>query len=438
MRFKSIKPSTNIISLGMILLLLGVVTASAQVTVNLRASRQSATLPDGSVVPMWGLSCVNPNALSTSVPGGGTCGTLAGTRQIGGTVWQPPLITVPYTGPGTSLTINLANNLPAPVPTSLVIVGQVGGGLGTTPTLTPSPTHASQSLTWPVAGGAGDPQNTPPPQGPRVQSFGAEAGNGQTKALSWTSLRPGTYLIESGTHPSIQGPMGLYGVLVVTQAPSVGSAGTAYPGVSYNAEVAVLFSEIDPVQNNAVQTAVTKPGFSEAATIPVNTTTVNNIASCIDPTTNASVPACYPPAVNYRPRYYLINGVAFDKTHASTSLFPTSPATNVSGTVLVRMVNAGLRMHIPSIVGSQTGTSAVPGLGLIAEDGNPLPGLTRVQNEVFMAAGKTYDVMINVPAAGGTALPIFDREGSLSGNATARDAGMLAYISVNGAGLPNV
>jgi hypothetical protein len=232
--------------------------------------------------------------------------------------------------------------------------------------------------------------------------------------------------------------MGLYGVLVVTQAPSVGSAGTAYPGVSYNAEVAVLFSEIDPVQNNAVQTAVTKPGFSEAATIPVNTTTVNNIASCIDPTTNASVPACYPPAVNYRPRYYLINGVAFDKTHASTSLFPTSPATNVSGTVLVRMVNAGLRMHIPSIVGSQTGTSAVPGLGLIAEDGNPLPGLTRVQNEVFMAAGKTYDVMINVPAAGGTALPIFDREGSLSGNATARDAGMLAYISVNGAGLPNV
>ncbi len=53
-----------------------------------------------------------------------------------------------------------------------------------------------------------------------------------------------------------------------------------------------------------------------------------------------------------------------------------------------------------------------------------------------MAAGKTYDVMINVPAAGATALPIFDRELSLSANATARDAGMLAYISVNGAGLP--
>jgi hypothetical protein len=54
-----------------------------------------------------------------------------------------------------------------------------------------------------------------------------------------------------------------------------------------------------------------------------------------------------------------------------------------------------------------------------------------------MAPGKTYDVKINVPAAGGTALPIFDREGSLSGNATSRDAGMVAYISVNGAGLPS-
>ena len=34
------------------------------------------------------------------------------------------------------------------------------------------------------------------------------------------------------------------------------------------------------------------------------------------------------------------------------------------------------------------------------------------------------------------ALPIFDRELSLSANATARDGGMLAYIGVNGGGLP--
>ncbi len=52
-----------------------------------------------------------------------------------------------------------------------------------------------------------------------------------------------------------------------------------------------------------------------------------------------------------------------------------------------------------------------------------------------MAAGKTFDVVINVPS-GTTAIPIYDRELSLSGNAIARDAGMLAYISVNGEGLP--
>ncbi len=36
--------------------------------------------------------------------------------------------------------------------------------------------------------------------------------------LAEAPLRPGTYLIHSGTQPSIQQPMGLYGVLVVTSA----------------------------------------------------------------------------------------------------------------------------------------------------------------------------------------------------------------------------
>jgi len=85
---------------------------------------------------------------------------------------------------------------------------------------------------------------------------------------------------------------------------------------------------------------------------------------------------------------------------------------------------------------------------LIAEDGNPVPGVQvagataapaapRVQTDVFMAAGKVFDVMFNVPAtATAPALPIYDRELSLSANSSTRDAGMLAYIGVNGAGLP--
>jgi hypothetical protein len=98
-------------------------------------------------------------------------------------------------------------------------------------------------------------------------------------------------------------------------------------------------------------------------------------------------------------------------------------------------------MHVPSLVGSlisyqgiaQNAPPASSGFTLIAEDGNPVPGAPRVQAEVFMAAGKTYDVMIDAPAAGGTALPVFDRELSLSGNKINRDSGMLAYVGVNGA-----
>jgi len=105
-------------------------------------------------------------------------------------------------------------------------------------------------VTWPAA----DPStlNYPATQGPRVQSFSTEVAAGATSPpLTWTAPRPGTYLLESGTHPSIQGAMGLYGIVVVTDA----ATGTAYPAVTvgatrpavtYNADIALLFSEIRP------------------------------------------------------------------------------------------------------------------------------------------------------------------------------------------------
>ena len=395
-------------------------------TVNLTAGPATATLPDGSAVPMWGYSCGAPVA-------GATCAKLNPAAPAG--VWSPVVITVP---PG-PLTISLTNSLTFganSVPTSLVIVGQLGGGLGTTATSMPGPDHSgAQPITWPIADPT--PTGVPPVQGPRVQSFSTEVASGATTSLTWTALRPGTYLIESGTHPSIQGPMGLYGMLVVTTAPVGTTAGIAYPAVgttpavNYNAEVPLLLSEIDPVQNRAVSTAVNTAGFSETAVWSGQPGQCGNPSSAV-----GIVNTCYPPAVNYSPLYYLFNGVAFNKASAAASLFPSSPATGVAGSVLVRLVNAGLRMHVPSIVGTQTGTTPRSGFSLIAEDGNPLPGVARVQSEVFMAAGKTYDVMVNVPAAGGTAIPVFDRQLSLSANAISRDAGMLAYIGVNGALLP--
>jgi hypothetical protein len=437
-----------------VLLLAG--SAFAQPVVPLTAAPKQAALPDGESVPMWGYTC----GVVTQVPGTlpTSCAPL---NANAGANWSPVLITVPYTesAPGvssTSLTISLTNKLsfgatPNNIATSIVIDGQLGGGLGTPGSFTPSPDHTNaQTVTWPAA----DPTTTgsPPTQGPRVKSFATEvaatpATTAQTPtALTWSSLRPGTYLIHSGTHPSIQHAMGLYGMLVVTAAPANNtSLGTAYglnttAPVTYSAEVSLLLSEIDPVQNRAVDAAVATAGFSEtkvwsALSLPGSTTSGCGSQFLADGVTaNPDYNTCYPPAVNYSPRYFLINGTSFDASNPGRSLYGASPAT-ASGSVLARFVNAGLRMHVPSIVGALTtpavvapGTTAAPtaGFSLVAEDGNPLPGVSRVQGEVFLAAGKTHDVMINGPIA--TSLPVFDRQLSLSTN-NQRNGGMLAYIT---------
>src|ERR1035437_219706 len=340
---------------GATVLLLAAGLAGAQQQINLSAGPATATLPDGSQVPMWGYTCGTIVTSSTA-----TCAAL----NPG--AWSPVVITVPTSAGG--LTINLKNNLTFAngnsLPTSITIVGQGGGGLGsgTQRTTTPSPTHDAQDVTWATAGTSSGPTNVPPPQGPRVQSFSTEVAAGATTALTWSSLKPGTYLLESGTHPSIQGPMGLYGILVVTAAPTAAAGietapGTAYPAVAsrgtlavtYDAVVPLLLSEIDPVQNRTVSAAVNTAGFSEA------TVWSGQPGGCGNPATgNTTYLTCYPPAVNYTPLYYMINGVAFSRTNSTASLFPISPATiapaaGTTGTILVGIVKARLRMHGPSI-----------------------------------------------------------------------------------------
>ncbi len=98
--------------------------ASAQTVVNLTAQRSVTTLPDGKIVPMWGFC---------------TTGSCTNAWSVGPTITATP---------GSSLTINLTNNLPTP--TSVVILGQIGGGLGS-PIKTASPAHPGQSMTtWPT------------------------------------------------------------------------------------------------------------------------------------------------------------------------------------------------------------------------------------------------------------------------------------------------
>jgi hypothetical protein len=476
MRITKKSLSAAILTGSALLLTAGI--ASAQSVVNLTALRQTTVTPDGNIIPMWGWLCGTGTAAAAggtdtaTAAGGATCTQTNGAAQSAGTtapsaVWQPPLIVVPYTASSgtstTGLTINLTNSLP--VPTSLTIVGQLPNatdpnGPGHPTRESGRPQHATQTATTWTTVVTGQPAFTPPTQGPRAKAFVQEAGaTTGTITYTWTSLTPGTYLIESGSYPSIQGPMGLYGVLVVTAAP-IGAGtgafapGTAYPsptgavtstGVPYDADAVLLMSEIDAVQNAAADTAVRSPGFSPFITWSPD---------CSPNGPAATANTCYPPAVDFTPTYYLIDGHSFDRTN------PARSAVNVgsnysTGNVLLRFVNAGLRMHMPSVVGLQ--------MALIAEDGHLQPdvalalnkgtalatcpsgntpivgGCPKVQNDWFMPAGKVLDIVVN-PAgsvAGGYAsadYPAFDRQLSLSTN-NLRDGGMQAFVVTNGGAL---
>ena len=72
------------------------------------------------------------------------------------------------------------------------------------------------------------------------------ASVGQTVTYTFVANEPGTYLYQSATQPSLQVPMGLFGALIVD------GYGTTPAPVD---DVTLLFSEIDPVQNQRVADA---------------------------------------------------------------------------------------------------------------------------------------------------------------------------------------
>ena len=415
-------------SLGLALIAPAGPASAATVDVALTAQRATATMTDGAKVPMWGY-CVS-SATPASAAVGAACATAA--------TWTPgPTL---YAAPGDTLVVTLSNQLP--VATSFVILGQFGGGLGQPvndpqgPIVHPTVT----TTTWPVKTGG---SFTPPTQGSRVRSFVPEAAAMGTtpgsQIYTYAGLKPGTYLYETGTHPSLQAPMGLYGVLVVTTSPAVTAAagatpasiatpGTAYPAgaingvsvpaVNYDADAIFLISEVDAAQNAAVDAA---------AVAGTNDRTAWNAPGC---TTVGGTTPCYPPAVNYAPTYILLNGQSFDRNNPSGNAAEVPPL-YATGNLMVRIVNAGLRTHVPSIVG-------LP-MSLIADDGNRAPGAPKVQSEALMTAGKTRDVLVSPATAATTAASpsayaeaayaFFDRSLGLSTNG-APFGGAQGYLAV--------
>ncbi len=149
----------TLLAVTLLLLVTGISVAQ---TVNLTAQSTTVTLPDGKTVDMWGYCTPDATGPGTPLSGGAACGT-----PVAG--WKPgPTITVTA---GASLSIALTNNLP--VPTSVVILGQIGGLLGQ-PARDPAVVHAGETqTTWP---GNGDAPFNPPTQGARARSFVPEAG----------------------------------------------------------------------------------------------------------------------------------------------------------------------------------------------------------------------------------------------------------------------
>jgi FtsP/CotA-like multicopper oxidase with cupredoxin domain len=299
------------------LAILAVTATPSFAQVNLVALEATATMPDATVIPMWGFF-PDTEQLCTDVP-----------------AWEVgPALTATDGG---TLTVNVRNCLSVPV--SIFIPGQL-------------------KATSPVTFDNGDGKQ-------RVRSFDVETAAGGSGSYTWTGVKEGTYLYHSGTHPQVQVQMGLYGAL------TVGNYGIAD-------EATLVYSEIDPALHAAVDDG------SYGTTGPTST-------------------------FDYLPRYFLINGAAYPGT--------TNIAVDTGSDVLLRFVNAGLKVHVPTLEGGLY-------MDLIAEDGNLYP-FPLTQYGVELPAAKTIDAVVNVGADGTYA--IYDRALNLT-NGSATGGGMLTYL----------
>jgi hypothetical protein len=195
----------------------------------------------------------------------------------------------------------------------------------------------------------------------RVRSIDQEtAADGVTVvSYTWDNVRPGTFLLHSGTLLGKQVPMGLFATVIKDAAP-----GSAYTDLAYDAQAVLVFSEIDPTLNIAV---------------------ANGTYGSVD----------YPTSINYKPRYFLVNG-----NLDGTTILPAAAA---NGTTLVRLVNAGLRSLTPTLEGLYW--------DLVAEDGNAYTYAKR-QYSARLPAGKTLDAVFVADSEGNYSL--FDRRLSLT------------------------
>jgi hypothetical protein len=306
----------------------------------LAAKAYTTTLPDGTtngaIVPMWGY-VEDP---------GGTCYNATDNQARLNCIASLPIpalpgprITVP---PGEPLTIFLSNGLPET--TSIIIPGQAR----------PSST-VGNGPTWN--------DNTTGPRtnaGQKVRSYGVEAAaNGGREQYVWSNIaRSGTYLYHSGTHPQKQVYMGLYGAITKDA-----SANEVYPGVSYDDEVILFYSDIDPAINNAIANGT------------------------------------YTTSIDYQARWFLINGKPYDPANKASPEM-SIPAGAAGSNTLVRFLSTASETHVPTLQGLYATIHGEDGLRYNYQAGGVSMPSPRVQYSIELPPLKTKDAIVSAPADG--------------------------------------
>jgi FtsP/CotA-like multicopper oxidase with cupredoxin domain len=208
--------------------------------------------------------------------------------------------------------------------------------------------------------------------------------SGTTKAYRFTATNPGAYLYEAGMNLGIQGPMGLYGALIVRPT----TPGQAYddPSTAFDQAAVLVLSEIDPNLN------ANPAGFDRLA---------------------------------YHPTYWLINGRAYPQT--------AQIGAAAGDRVLLRYLNASSSHLSMSLLGMHQ--------RVIAKDADPLAHPYEVADETI-ASGQTVDTLAVVPSGG--PFPLYSRQMYLTNGALPAGAsvhatgGMLTFVGNAAAAVPQV
>ena len=350
--------------------------------------------PGGASVPMWGY-----------VVEDGTCYNAADTLTRLACVNSLPALGMDVPGPrvsvpaGDDLNVFLSNGLS--VPTSIMIQGQKkpasAGGAG--PTWNDNTTGNRTNLTQ------------------RVRSFGSEAAaNGGSESYSWTAtggnpLKVGSSILHSGTYPQQQVYMGLYAAVTMNEVdpdltPDTGSLmAEAYPGVAYEDEVLLFYSEIDPVLN------------ADIAGGGAGTST----------------------SIHYHPKWFLVNGEPYE-AGVTSDIFAGS---ETEDTTLVRLLSTTGETHVPTLQGMYMDIQAEDGIPYTYQeiDGTGVETVTaapRTQYSAMLPPLKTKDAILQALPLNGSRFAVYDGNGYMTNPSDPTDfdvgdtvGGMLRFLAVD-------